>query len=128
MPLMQKHLITLAIVSLTAVSATAADEPPEVIFAAKTFTDSGKIVHVEGTLTGDGIGYKNNHTVLTCYQQKRECSAIQIDSKGMQVFSVNLPLAYTIRVWTDDRIMADGELLCGGFETWILDRTMQTAE
>jgi hypothetical protein len=125
---MQKHLIALAIVSLAAAPATAADKPPEVIFAAKTFSDLGEIVHVEGTLTGDGIGYKNNHTVLTCYHQRRECSAIQIDSEGMQVFSVNLPLPYAIRTWTDDRIVADGELPCGGFETWIIDRTRQTAE
>ena len=125
---MQKHLIIVAIVSLAATSMAAADEPQEVIFAAKTFGDFGNVVHVEGTLTGDGIGYKNNHTVLTCYQEKRECSAIQIDSKGLQVFSVNLPLPYAIRVWTAERIMADGQLPCGGFESWIVDRTRQTAE
>jgi hypothetical protein len=52
-------------------------------FPEKSFYDGGKIVHIEGTLTGDGIGYPNNHTVLTCYQDRRQCDATQIDSQGI---------------------------------------------
>ena len=106
-----------------------AQEQPTVIFPAKTFYDSGKIVHIEGTLTGEGIGYPNNHTVLTCYQARAGCDATQIDSQGMQVFSTNIPVPYDVRVWSPDRILADARLLCDdGVETWIIDRHKQTAE
>ena len=122
-------VVAVALSVLPVAPAAAADDAsPTIIFDQKSFIDTGRMVHVEGTLTGKGIGYKNNHTVLTCYHQRRECSAIQIDSQGLQVFSTNLPLPYTIRAWTDDRIMADGDLPCGGHETWIIDRPRQTAE
>lgn len=120
--------VAFVIVLATAATAAAADASPEVIFPAKVFDDFVNIVHVEGTLSGNGIGYSNNHTVLTCYHQKQECSAIQIDSKGLQVFSVNLPLPYAVRAWTDESILADGDLPCGGHETWIIDRVKKTAE
>jgi hypothetical protein len=120
----------LSILSLLSASTPAvAQEQPSVIFPAKTFFNSDQIVHIEGTLTGDGVGYVNNHTVLTCYQRLAECDAIQIDSQGMEVFSTNIPMPYVVRVWSADRILADAHLLCDdGFETWIIDRHKQTAE
>jgi hypothetical protein len=42
----------------TTTTAAADDEPQQIIFNLKEFTDTGHMVHVEGTLTGDGVGYK----------------------------------------------------------------------
>jgi hypothetical protein len=126
---MQKRVFALILASLAVVApATADDEPPLVIFNAKSFTDIGHIVHVEGTLSGDGIRYKNNRSALTCYQDRRECLAIHIDAQGTQVFSIGPPVVFTVRLWTADRIIADFNALCGGFDSWIVDRTRQTAE
>ena len=38
----------------------AEDERPIIIFNLKNYADTPDMVHVEGILTGDGIGYKNN--------------------------------------------------------------------
>jgi hypothetical protein len=146
---MQKHmLLPLILVWLAMIAPAVAEEPPQVIFNAKVFADLGDIVHVEGTLTGDGIGYKNNRSALTCYRERRECLAIHIDSAGMQVFSILPPIPFTVRLWTADRIGANFAAPCGekpksGFpnnpllkhewqttssDTWIIDRTRETAE
>ena len=140
---MQKHLLSLILAYLTMIApVAAADEPPQVIFNPRVFSDMGDTVHVEGTVTGDGIGYKNNRSALTCYQQRKECLVVHMESEGMQVFSIGPPSVFTIRVWTADRITADLDAPCGNppsarfkddwqvteSHTWIIDRTRQTAE
>jgi hypothetical protein len=81
-PITIKCILFSALLVCVAAPATA-QEQPTVIFPARTFYDRGNIVHIEGTLSeeGIGIGYPNNHTVLTCYEERHECSAVQIDSK-----------------------------------------------
>jgi hypothetical protein len=86
------------------------------------------MVHVEGTLTGDGIGYKNNRAALTCYLYDRECQAVYVNSAGTQVFSIGPSIPFTVRLWTGERILADNAAPCGSFSTWIIDSTRQTAE
>jgi hypothetical protein len=148
---MQKHLLRLILLVELAVIAparAAPDDEPLIIFNMKNFTDTGDMVHVEGTLTGDGIGYKNNRSALTCYHDTEECIATHIDAEGRQLFSIGPPVMFTIRLWTADRILADFAVPCGkkpksGFpdnpllqeewqsnasDTWIIDRTRQTAE
>lgn len=143
----QKHLLPVALlIGMTAPAA--GDDQPTIIFNMKNFTDTGDMVHVEGTLTGDGIGYKNNRSALTCYHDTEECISTHIDVQGNQVFSIGPPVTFTVRLWTEDRIVADFAVFCGtkpksGFpddpllkekwnsnasDTWIIDRTRQTAE
>src|SRR6266404_2194469 len=112
---MQKQvLLPLILVSfITTTPAPAADDEPLIIFNLKNFTDTGDMVHVEGTLTGDGIGYKNNRSAVTCYQDRRECLAIHIDAEGRQVFPIGPPLPFTVQLWTADRIVADFAAPCG---------------
>jgi hypothetical protein len=141
LPLMLVWFATIAL-------AAAADDEPLIIFNLKNFTDIGNMVHVEGTLTGEGIGYKNNRQAVTCYQGRRECLASHIDAEGRQVFSIGPPVPFTIQLWAADRIVADFAAPCGnkpksGFpdnpllkeewqtnlsDTWIIDRTRHTAE
>lgn len=146
---MQSQVLLLFIlVWFATTTPAAADDEPLIIFNLKNFTDTGNMVHVEGTLTGEGIGYKNNRQALTCYQGRRECLAIHIDAEGRQVFSIGPPVPFTVRLWTADRVVADLAAPCGnkpksGFpdnpllkeewqttlsDTWIIDRTRQTAE
>jgi hypothetical protein len=134
----QKLLLSLFL-ACVATTAAAVDE---VIFNPKVFVDTKDVVHVQGTLTGDGIGNKNNRSALTCYQKEEQCLATHIDSQGMQVFSLRPPVAFTIRLWAADRITADFAAPCGKPPmqrdqkewqvsesiTWLIDRTRKTAE
>jgi hypothetical protein len=61
--------MALTLLCLTIAPASAA-EPSELILPMMVFTDMGHLVHVQGTLTGEGLGYKNNHVGLTCYREK----------------------------------------------------------
>jgi hypothetical protein len=79
LPLMLVWFATIAL-------AAAADDEPLIIFNLKNFTDTGNMVHVEGTLTGEGIGYKNNRQAVTCYQGRRECLASPSTPKGDKFF------------------------------------------
>jgi hypothetical protein len=146
---MQKHLLPLILlIELAGITPAAADDEPLIIFGMKDFTDTGDMVHVEGTLTGDGIGYKNNRSAVTCYRDTRECIVTHIEAGGRQVFSIGLPDIFTVRVWKPDRIVADFAVSCGekpkssfpdnplskeewqstASDTWIIDRARQTAK
>jgi hypothetical protein len=61
------------LLQLAVIAPAAADDEPLIIFNMKNFTDTGDMVHVEGTLTGDGIGYKNNRSALT-WLELTKCS------------------------------------------------------
>jgi hypothetical protein len=122
-------------------AAVAADSPT-ILFPMKTFADAGHMVHVEGTLSGDGVGYPSNTSALTCYQERRECEMVVVSAAGLQVFSLGIPEAFTVRVWEPDRIVADLAAPCGNppnavfarewqastSETLIIDRKLETAE
>jgi hypothetical protein len=141
---MQKHLLPLILlVELALIGPAAADDEPLIIFSMKNFTDTGDMVHVEGTLTGDGIGYKNNRSALTCYHDTGECIATHVDAEGRQLFLIGPPVIFTIRLWAADRIVADFAVPCGkkpksdfpdsplskeewqsnASDTWIIDRS-----
>jgi hypothetical protein len=132
----------LAIACLLMTVPAYAASPPQVIFSPMSFSDTGDSIHVEGTMTGSGVGYENNRTSLTCYQDSRECWVVHVDSQGMQVFSIGPPMSLPVRVWTDDQVVANYSLPCGPppadrlkaqwqtteSGTWIIDRTRRTAE
>jgi hypothetical protein len=82
---MQKHSLPV-IFLLELMAPAAADDEPLIILGMKNFTDTGDMVHVEGTLTRDGIGYKNNRSAVTCYHNTRVCIATHIEAEGRQVF------------------------------------------
>lgn len=138
---MHKHLWLLALYLAFAPAAIANDNGP-IIFPMKVFTDLGHIVHVEGTLSGHGIGYPSNTSALTCYQGEQQCEMIFVGAQGRQVFSLGLPQTFTVYVWAQDRIVADFDSPCGNppnpvsakewqtstSETLIIDRKRETVE
>jgi hypothetical protein len=59
--------------------------PQDIIFAGKTFYDPGKkaaFVAVSGTLTGPGIAYENNSTLVVCYADMKECLTYSVEQIG----------------------------------------------
>ena len=117
------------------VSSTCAEEdniPKRILFSQKIFADTGDIVHVEGQITGEGIGYKVNRNAMTCYRDRSECILTHIDTQGWQAFSIGSPLFFNILKWDKDLIIADLPDLqmpsghpCGGNpggSTWYIHR------
>jgi hypothetical protein len=126
-----KQIFLLSMVTwLISAAAFADDKPPSIIFNLRSFVDTEGLgfIHVEGTLTGEGLAYKENRSAISCYRDRKECIGTHFDAEGMQVFSLHSPEFYTIRAWTPNRVTADTTTACGGLETWIIDRTKQTAE
>jgi hypothetical protein len=117
------------IAALTALGfATAAyADPPTVLFEAKVFTDIGNAVHVEGTLTGDGLGYKNNRTSLTCYQDTQECISVSVTAGGLRIFGEIYPIIVRITRWTPEFIEASMPTACGT-SIWTINRAKKTAD
>lgn len=112
--------------------------PKRIIFNPQIFVDMGNIVHAEGQVTGEGIGYKVNRSAMTCYRDKRECILTHIDTSGWQAFSIGSPLFFDILSWDKDLIVADLPSLpmpsgnpCGsnpGGTTWYIHRDTQSTE
>ena len=131
-------ILTGLIISLSA----EASDSPQVIFNMMLFSDTSDSVHVEGTVTGDGVGYKNNRSSLTCYRDTQTCLSVHVDSLGLQIFSIGPPTEIPIQVWTSDRIVADLSLPCGpppaqdlkaqwqttASTSWLIDRHRHSAE
>jgi hypothetical protein len=73
-----KACIWILAVALVTVSCTRREKQQDIVFARKAFFDSAQTtdddyVYVAGTLTGEGVGYKNNTTAVVCYRERMEC-------------------------------------------------------
>jgi hypothetical protein len=107
-----------------------------ILFNQKVFADMGDTVHVEGQVTGEGIGYKINRNAMTCYRDRKECILTHVDTQGRQAFSIGPPLFFDILKWDKDLIVADLPGLpmpsghpCGGNPggtTWYIHRDIQS--
>src|SRR5262249_61866668 len=58
----------------------------DIVFTGKVFTDLRDYgsVAISGTLTGDGIGYKNNTISIFCCKGRRECYVPSVEREGLQ--------------------------------------------
>jgi hypothetical protein len=124
------------LLTATAAPTLAEDNAPKtILFNRKVFVDMGDTVHVEGQVTGEGIGYKVNRSAMTCYRDRRECILTHVDTQGLQAFSIGPPLFLDILKWDKDLIIADIPGLkmpsghpCGGNPggtTWYIHRDTQ---
>jgi len=86
--------------------------PQDIIFAGKTFYDPGKkaaFVAVSGTLTGPGVAYENNSTLVVCYADMKECLTYSVEQIGPnQIGSLQLPISYPSLRWNEREIVAAG--------------------
>ena len=86
-------------------------EHPQIVFDTKAFFDSGDggygSVYIAGTLTGDGVAYKNNTVAVTCYQERMQCLTTSIEQIGPnQVGRLESPETYSVAKWTPYEIVA----------------------
>jgi hypothetical protein len=89
------------------------DEPSDVIFDNKVFYDTGQtalgdgVVSISGTLTGEGVGNKNNTATVTCYQDRMECLTYSIAQIGPnQLGKLDVPSIFPITKWDNNEIVA----------------------
>jgi hypothetical protein len=61
-------------------SAAASDD--DILFAKKNYIDLGAALNISGTLTGNGIGYRNNTVAISCFQDRQECFVPSIEQIG----------------------------------------------
>jgi hypothetical protein len=76
----------------------------DMIFGIKAFSDnpqnSGGFVSISGTLTGDGVGHKNNTVNVSCYKDRFECLISSIEQiASNQLGSLYPPINYPITKW-----------------------------
>jgi hypothetical protein len=130
-----KKLITLATVTFFTSPGFAASDNSEpylekpIIFGMKMFSDMPDIatIIVSGTVTGNGVGYKNNYTMLACYRERKQCVAFNIEQNGFnQVSSAVAPDWYEIDQWNDKVVIASSDTGCISV-TIKLDRILKTA-
>jgi len=88
---------------------------PDILFPKKAFfwfdqSASYANVYVAGTLTGEGVGYKNNTTVVSCDKTRMECVTYDVRQIGPnQVGRVESPLIYPVIEWSADEVVASGD-------------------
>jgi hypothetical protein len=54
----------------------------DIVFAPKNFADTDLAVGISGTLTGDGLAYKNNTRSIFCIKDRGECLVASIEQIG----------------------------------------------
>jgi hypothetical protein len=91
--------------------------PPErnddITFAPKAFYDGATsafdYVYVAGTLTGEGLAYKNNTFAIACYKDRMECETISVDQIGNnQIGRLDAPTPYPVTKWDASEVVASG--------------------
>ena len=79
---MKTILAALLTVSALSIWPAIARDKEDIILGMKIFTDSIYGVSITGTLTGDGVDYRNNTVTIVCYQDRMECWISRINQIG----------------------------------------------
>src|SRR4051794_25760126 len=125
---MRTIVFSAALTLLTAQTTVAADD--DIVFAPKNFSDLGGSVAVSGTMTGDGIAYKNNTYAILCVKSNEECLVTHIEQIGPnQIGRLDYPSIYPIMSWTPNLVVASEPLSSLGCTrtTITIDRKAETA-
>ena len=107
------HLL-LALVFIAVGCSRQTPHEQQIMFAQKAFYDSAQttgegLVYISGTLSGDGVAYKNNTVAVTCYKDRMECLTSSIEQIGPnQVSRLAQPTIYEITKWDSYEIVATG--------------------
>lgn len=93
----------------------AADDD-DITFAPKAYFDDGQnaeVVAFSGTLSGEGVAYRNNTQGVTCLRQSRECWISSIEQIGLkQIGRMDSPYRVDISKWSASEIVAGYETSC----------------
>lgn len=103
------YIPILALVVAT-VGCTSRDRGETIVFDSKAFFDGGEgYVYAAGTLTGEGVQYKNNTTAVVCYKDRMECITYGVEQIGPnQIGRLDAPSAFPITKWDSYEIVASG--------------------
>ena len=127
-----KTTLALLLIALSTPPVAAQDtDKGDIIFARRIFVDNpeilGGFVSISGTLTGDGLIYKNNTVNIACYKDRTECTASKIDQIGPhQLGDVHAPNFFSVTKWEAEEVVADNGIDCPRIIV-TLDRKTQTA-
>jgi hypothetical protein len=84
--------------------------PPKAFFNGLHSSGQPDIVYIAGALTGSNVGYPNNYTAITCYQDRKECVVTAVDQIGdNQIGRVDMPYFFPVTKWDEDTIVANGQ-------------------
>ncbi|MDB5608696.1 MAG: hypothetical protein JWP25_5596 [Bradyrhizobium sp.] len=104
----------------------------DIIFDSKNFADNGLAVGITGTLTGDGVLFKNNTYSIWCIKDREECliaTIAQMSGGGNHIGRLDYPYSMPITKWTVSEVVASddpSEWSC--FKTTItIERKSETA-
>jgi hypothetical protein len=80
----------------------------DISFAPKNFAELGdSFVGISGTLTGDGLAYKNNTYSISCYRDRKECFVTSIEQIGSgQIGRMDYMSIYPITRWNQFEVVA----------------------
>lgn len=111
---MKTHVWAVAVIIVTLSCSPQREREQQIVFDRKAFFDSAQAtgdgyVYVAGTLTGEGVPYKNNTTAIVCYKDRMECISYEVKQIGPnQIGRLDSPLAYPITKWDSQEIVAVG--------------------
>lgn len=81
-------------------------EDEDIWFTDKHFINEADSVSVAGTLTGQGIVYKNNSYAITCSRRDGVCLLTSVEQIGAKhVSGPDFPYSAAIKKWTDDEVV-----------------------
>ena len=109
---MKKSLNLFLAIALAAFGCTLYGERErQIVFAPKSFSDSARstgdgYVYAAGTLTGNGITFKNNTVAVACYRDRMECLTYSVEQRPNQVGSFTMTLRYPVTKWDAHEIIA----------------------
>jgi hypothetical protein len=109
MPKMVRVLACVAVAIFFLQPPAVAAPEDDIVLAPKNFFDNGDaVVGISGTLTGDGLTYsKNNTVVVVCYKDRSECLTYSIEQAGRnQMGRLDYPIIYPITTWNAREVTA----------------------
>jgi hypothetical protein len=99
-----------AIIVLSAFMVSTTCWGQEVKFDEKNFQDNGVGVGISGTMTGNGVPYKNNTYAIWCNKFRKECLVSSIADLGNGVMGrLDYPYALPIVSWKEYEVIAADE-------------------
>jgi hypothetical protein len=105
------------------------DEEREIMLSDKSYWEYGpdpRYILISGTLTGEGIAYKNNTHNILCDKERRVCTVVSIEQIGPnQMGSLDYVGNYSITKWDAHEVVAVDPLPSETFD-WHCQRTTIT--
>jgi hypothetical protein len=120
-----KLSVLLIVFSMSRVQAQ--DDTEIILSNRKSFVDFPGGVSVTGTLTGDGVLYKNNTYSISCNKDRMECWVSNINQIGPKQMGMLLPPdVLAVTKWDANEVIADNARDCPRIII-TLDRKTKTA-